>query len=160
MQVQLRDGRQSDRALVLDSIISTYRQAPHAQGASNAVIASLIEPLLSHPHWRLTVACPEGEEDTILGFVLYGVGFRIPTVAWLQVRGPWRRHGIGKALAAHAVGAKFPPEVHTAFMVQRIGPGSPSLVDLAVLHGVSLRFRPYVPLQAALDVIPNGPPET
>lgn len=154
MQLLIRTGCVTDHALVLDSIISTYRQSPHAQGANNAVLASLVEPLLSSPKWALAIACPEDDADTILGFVLYectprpGTG---PAVAWLQVKAPWRRHGIGIALLRHAVGPDLPRELHTAFMVQRVGPDAPTVVDLAKKHGITLRFRPYLPLQAVLD---------
>lgn len=151
MDVQIRPGRPEDRAFVIDSIVSTFRDAPQAQGASNVVLASLVEPLLDSPHWRLAVAHPPGDGDSILGFVLYGVGFRVPVVAWVHVRGPFRRHGIGHALVRHALGDRPPHEIHTPFLVQHVDITGPPIVDLARRHGLVLRFRPYYPLQAALD---------
>jgi GNAT superfamily N-acetyltransferase len=155
MNLVIREGRSSDHALVIDSIVQTYRASPHAQGASNAALASLVEPLLAAPdsHWRLAVAHPEDDDDTILGFILFGVGFRVPTIGWVHVRGPFRRHGIGRVLLRHALGDQLPREVHVAFLVQRVDDGSPSLVDVARRHGVNVRFRPYLPIQAALDFV-------
>jgi GNAT superfamily N-acetyltransferase len=147
MDVRIRAGRPSDHALVFDSVISTLRQSPHAKGASNAVLASLVEPLVFSPAWTLSVAHPEGDDDTVLGFILHSAD----AIAWVQVRAPWRRHGIGRALVRHAFGDQLPRELSTAFMVQRVGDGQPTIVDLAQRYGVTLRFRPYLPLQAALD---------
>lgn len=151
MKLLFRSGVAADHALVIDSVVTTYRQSPHAQGANNQVIASLVEALLFSDSWRLVIAHPEGEPDTILGFAMHGIGFRFPSIAWLQVRGPFRRHGIGKALLHHIFGPDLPKELHTAFMVQSIDTNSPPLTTLAQQHSITLRFRPYLPLQAALD---------
>ena len=154
MRLTLRDGRPTDHALVYDSFVETYRGTPHARGASVATLVSLMEPLLApRAEWRLLVACDPDDEDSIVGFVLYRqrVG-RLPQVAWVQVRHAWQKRGVGRSLlSAAGVPSGQTLELEVPFIVQRIGRerDMPPLVEMARARGITLRFRPYLPLEAA-----------
>jgi GNAT superfamily N-acetyltransferase len=154
MQLEIRPGTDGDTALILDSFINTYHLAPQAGGASKATLASLIEPLIHSERWRVAVACIPDDPDTILGFIVYdsrAIDPSVATVGWVQVKAPWRRKGVAKALLAHA-GVQLDGtcrEVRTPFLVQRITSdrNAPVLTDLLRARGCTARFRPYLPLE-------------
>lgn len=154
MRLTFRGGVPTDHAYVYDSFVATYRGTPHARGASVATLVSLMEPLLAPgSEWRLLVACDPDDEDCIVGFVVSRQrAQRLPQVAWLQVRSEWKRRGVGRALlSAAGVPSGQTVELDVPFIVQRIGRDRdmPTLVELARAHGMTLRFRPYLPLEAA-----------
>lgn len=155
MQIPIRDGRPDDWPYILDSFVTFYSQAPHARGASRAVLASLMEPVLRA--WRTRVAVDPDDDSTIVGFCIFER--RSPRIAWVQVRDAWRRKGVATALLSDSGSVR--EEVETPFMVQRIGlirhssgrweSVGPKLVDIAKANGVTLRFRPYLTLELGLQ---------
>lgn len=143
----------------MDSFVTVYSQAPHARGASRAVLASLMEPVLRA--WRTRVAV-DPDNGQIVGFCIFER--RAPRIAWVQVRDVWRRKGVATALLSDSGSVRA--EVETPFMVQRIGlikhgdrrweSTGPKLVDLAQKNGVTLRFRPYLALELQLELTRQG----
>ncbi len=154
MHLPIRDGRPDDWPYIFDSFVTVYSQAPHARGASRPVLASLLEPVLRS--WRTRVAVDPQDDTTIVGFVIHEP--RQPRIAWVQVREAWRRKGVATALLADTGSVRS--EVETPFMVQRIGlikhggrweSTGPKLTDVAGHHGITLRFRPYLPMALQLE---------
>jgi GNAT superfamily N-acetyltransferase len=158
MKIEVSPRTKYDLAFITDSFVKKAGRAPQAAGVSGSVLASLLEPLLNH--WTCLVACPEGDRDTLLGWVLFEPKRRDrpnPVIAWVQVNGEWLRRGIGRALL-EATGLKCgtatkPLEVHSPFTCQRISEEGPPIMKLAEEHGLTFRYRPYLPLQVQLDAI-------
>lgn len=147
--LSIRVGEAGDIPYVLDSFVDTYSRAPHAHGASRELLASLMEPLLSSPDWRIAVATPYWDPTVIVGYIVYRPAPDL-SIAWVHTRGPWRRRGVARLLLAHAgLGLEKARgvELEVPFMVQRVSAKQPALVDIARKHHVTVRFRPYLPLE-------------
>lgn len=147
----IRKYQPDDRSLLLDTYVRTYRASQHARYASPDLLAEMMDGMLSPTSgWTTSVAVDPESPDVIFGWITWRPteSATQPLVAWLQVRRQWRRRGIGKALTEHAGVSKG--ELEVGGMVRRVdGPGSPFLVDLAEKAGVTLRYRPFLPLLAA-----------
>lgn len=158
MNIEIRPHTKYDLSFITDSFVKKAARAPQAAGVSGTVLASLLEPLLNH--WTCLVACPEGDRDTLLGWVLFEPKRRDrpnPVVAWVHVHGDWLRRGVGRALLV-ATGLKQgtaakPLEVHSPFTCQKVSDEGPGIAKLAEAHGLTFRHRPYLPLQVQLDAI-------
>lgn len=160
MKIEIRPHVPADLPFVTDSFVKKAGRAPQAAGVSGTVLASLLEPLLNE--WLCLVATPEGDRDTLLGWVLFEPKRRDrpnPVIAWVYVRddGPFRRNGIGRALL-EAAGLRYgtaskPLEVHSPFTAQKVAEDGPSVMQLCDAHGLTFRYRPYLPLQVQLDAL-------
>lgn len=107
--VLLRDGRPSDHPLVIDSWLNANKATPRAREMLAAGVywteyKAIVRRLLSEA--RLTVACDEGDEDAILGWLCASApppDNPDPLVHYVYVRGGKRgarRCGIARALLA------------------------------------------------------------
>lgn len=158
MNIEIRPAVGTDRPFITDSFVKRFGRAPQAAGSSGTVLSSLLEPLLNY--WTTLVACPEGDLDTLLGWVTFEPKRRErpnPVVAWVYVHSEWQRKGVGRALL-NATGIKLgtaskPLEVHSPFTCQRIADEGPAIQKLCDDHGLTFRYRPYLPLQVQLDAL-------
>jgi len=135
-----------DRTYILDSFLKGYgRNSSYTTGIPAQVIMSLIEPLLVL--WNTDVALDESGH--IVGWICWQEPNRI---AWVNVKGDLRNHGIGRALLEHAQigqGEVLCPFMPTKFHGQNFPRWAES-------KGYTLRFRPYLPMDAYQKVV-NGP---
>lgn len=136
-KIAIRPITVSDRAYVLDSFVKSYQStSAYAQGVHGEVLVGLIEPLLAL--WNCDVAVTD--DDTILGWICY----RDPTtIAWISVKLGVRHRGVARALLRHA-GVQVPAEIGCAFLATK-----GQFAREAERSGYTLRFRPYLALQAA-----------
>jgi len=145
LSIVIRPGQREDRPFLFSTFVNGYERSHYAHGASARTLAALFGTVLSHPDWALAVACPPDDDGAIVGWILYRpeTSDRAPALAWLHVRGAYRRRGVGKALLAHAgarVGAT--QQVACTFL-------TPDAAKMAARHGLVLRFRPYIAVEAA-----------
>jgi predicted N-acetyltransferase YhbS len=158
LKIEIVPAAPGHRALITDSFVKKFAKAPQCAHISGTVVASLIEPLLND--WKTLVAVPEGDRDTVLGYVVFEPRRRDrpnPVIAWVHVVGDWTRRGIGRALV-EAAGLKTgtagkPLEVHSPFTCQKIADDGPNIMQLCDAHGLTFRYRPYLPLQVQLDAL-------
>lgn len=158
MKIEIIQGLPVHRALITDSFVKKFSKAPQCAHISGTVVASLLEPLLND--WTTLVAVPEGDRDTLLGYVIFEPKRRDkpnPVIAWVHVSGEWTRRGIGRALL-EAAGLKCGTdkarvEVHSPFTATKVAEDGPSIMQLCEGHGLTFRYRPYLPLQVQLDAL-------
>jgi GNAT superfamily N-acetyltransferase len=142
--IAIRSAVASDRAYLLDSFVRGYRASSfYADGVDANVLGGLIDPLLAL--WDVAVAVDPASPDTLLGWICWSGR----AVAWLNVRGDFRRRGIGRVLLSHAgidVG-----DVAVCFLPTAIDTeaGRQDFSAVARRKGYRLRFRPYLPLSEA-----------
>ncbi len=132
--ISIRPGTEGEQRLAIDSFVHEYAKAPAATGTPRGLLAALFVRLLQS--WNFLVAV-EPDADEVLGFIVYD--FQTGRVAWLQVKAPYRRRGVGKALLESADICKGSLDV--PFLPGRAFP------KLAASKGYHLRFRPYLPIQ-------------
>lgn len=158
MKIEIVPAQPDHRAFISDSFVRKFSKSPQAANVSGTVVASLLEPLLNH--WTTLAAVPEGDRDTLLGYVIFEPRRRDkpnPVIAWVHVSGEWLRRGIGRALL-EATGLRVGNavkrlEVHSPFTCQKVADDGPSVAELCEKHGLTFRYRPYLPLQVQLDVL-------
>lgn len=158
MRIEIIPATAGHRSFITDSFVKKFSKAPQCANISGAVVSALLEPLLNT--WTTLVAVPEGDRDTLLGYVVFEPKKRDrpnPVVAWVHVAGEWTRRGIGRALL-EAAGmrqgtAAKPLEVHSPFTTQKIADDGPNIMQLCDGHGLTFRYRPYLPLQVQLDAL-------
>lgn len=140
----MRPGEASDHAIILDSFWERYHLSPYAHGAPGAVLRALMKPLLAS--WKVTVACHPDIPDEVLGYVVW----RDPRcVAWLHVKGKYRRRGVAKAILGH-IGC-VPCEISSPFVAAcPIDQGAPQFTKLAESKGYIVRFRPMIAVSEML----------
>jgi hypothetical protein len=98
--------------------------------------------------WQVLIAAPAADPDFIIGWLLYRDA---NTVGWVHVRpGETRRKGIARKLLDRAGIEKG--IVTVPFLPTRLEDADGSFSRLAQAAGYELRFRPYLPLMAALEV--------
>lgn len=148
--IDIRRALPSDRPFVLDSMRRTLvRNSAYADGLHPGVIDLLIEPLLAT--FTTLVATPDGETDEILGYVVHD-GPR--TVGFLYVREAMRRKGVARALLDKAgVGSG---EVVAPLMVSKLA-GVGNFPRWAETKGYTVRFRPWMSLQLAAEILAPKP---
>jgi GNAT superfamily N-acetyltransferase len=144
--IVIRAGQDADLPYVLDSFWRAFSESPCTAGTPAEVLIARMRWLLNSPSWELAVAILEADSsDLNVGWVVHQPGDR-PRLAWVNVRGGWRRRGIGTALLRHAGIAKPGQHVDCAFLdpdVQRW---------VRDRHGLRLHWRPYLPDVALLDI--------
>jgi GNAT superfamily N-acetyltransferase len=160
MKVEIIPAPVGARGFVFDSFVKKFSRTPQAAGASRVVVSALLEPLFAA--WATLVAVPEGDRDTLLGWVLFEPKRRDrpnPVIAWVYVVEEWQRRGIGRALV-DAAGLKLKLgtagkqlELHSPFICQKVSDDGPAIAKLAEAHGLTYRYRPYLPLQVQLDAL-------
>jgi GNAT superfamily N-acetyltransferase len=131
-------GTQDHRNFILKTFAIEYSRIHHI---NKNIAAAKMGVLLDS--WHTAVAEAEGVPGEILGFLVYRDRGML---GWLYVKQQYRRHGIARALLAHA--DCWPGSVDVAFF-------SPHAAALAKEHGHVLRWRPYAPdteLEAWLNV--------
>lgn len=133
MDIRILDATESHHALILDSFLREYRGARFAAGTPAPVLLGKMQALLKSPTWRALVATPDGDE--VYGFIVFRDA---TTAAWLQVKRIYRGRGFARALTTAA--GLSPHVLEVAFMPDVARPGWPML-----------RFKPYLPDEAALD---------
>jgi GNAT superfamily N-acetyltransferase len=116
------------RNFVLKSFAIEYSKQHHiSKNAAAGKMATLMDA------WKTIVATVDGAGDEILGYLVYRDRGML---AWVYVKHQYRRHGVAKALLAHA--DVWPGSVDVAFF-------SPHGASLAKDRGYTLRWRPYAP---------------
>jgi GNAT superfamily N-acetyltransferase len=158
MKIEIIPAAPEHRAFISDSFVRKFSKAPQAAHISGLVVSTLLEPLLNN--WTTLVAVPEGDRDTLLGYVIFEQRRRDkpnPVIAWVHVSGEWTRRGIGRALL-EATGLRVGNavkrlEVHSPFTCQKIADDGPSIAELCEKRGLMFRYRPYLPLQVQLDAL-------
>ena len=86
--------------------------------------------------WGITVATPDGEPDSVIGFVVSRPYPRLQ-VAWLQVKAPYRRAHVATALWEHIAGPNQ-REIECAFIDSKVAK------MVLQLFGQTLRLRPHL----------------
>lgn len=143
-KIEIRPATIDDRAFLLDSFTRSYQgKSAYASGVHGQILVDLLEPLLAL--W--TVAVAVAPDDTILGWICYRDAV---TVAWVTTKLDVRGRGVAGALLAHA-GVSRGTEIAVCFM-----PTSGRFAQEAERRGYTLRFRPYLPLQAAAGAASDG----
>jgi GNAT superfamily N-acetyltransferase len=158
MKIEIIPADESHRPFITDAFVRRFSRAPQCAGVSGTVVSTLLEPLLND--WHALVAVPDGDRDTLLGYVVYEprrAGKANPVIAWVYVVETWTRKGIGRALL-FATGLRLgtqgePLEVHSPFTAQKVSEDGPSISALCEKHGLVFRYRPYLPLQVQLDAL-------
>lgn len=136
--IQIRAGRDDERPLVFQSFIREYRRSPYAKDVPAEVLMVMLTRLLEA--WGFTVAV-EPEANEVLGFIIARAPNR---VAWLQVKRPYRRHGVARALVM-AAGIER-GDVLTPFFLPGKTDSGVRIDHLASSHGYEIRFRPWMAL--------------
>lgn len=106
-----RPATQEDVAFVLNSFSHEFSRSVYSDGLARVQVRQLMVTILQRPDWNATILCESEVPDEILGYIVW----RSPTqIAWLQVKGRYRRQGIAHALLA-AIGAQ-PGPVKATFL--------------------------------------------
>lgn len=141
-----RSATESDRAFVVDSLVSSFRTA-HAAGLIamddwRDVMERQVVKLLERPGVVVTVACRPGEEDTgadVYGWIAVEQG-EPPLVLYCYVKQPYRRLGMARGLfRAAGVDPAQPFEfaAKTAVVSKLLGK-----IPRAKWHPLRARFTP------------------
>lgn len=130
-EILIRKGTELEWKLAFDSFCEEYREAPCAGGTTRALLAGMFGVYLMQ--WRYLVACEPETPQEILGFI---VASSRGAVAWLQVKAPYRRRGVARALLNAADVTKG--KVITPFL-----PGGALNAQLRE-HGYHLCHRPWM----------------
>jgi GNAT superfamily N-acetyltransferase len=139
-KIVIRSSVAQDRPYLIDSFVRSYRSnSAYAQGVHGELLVGLVEPLLAL--WNVAVAA-DIEDDTILGWICWRDA---KTVAWIKVKEGVNGKGIARALLRHA-GVQCPSEIACPFL-----PTAHQFAREAERRGYTLRFRPYLALQAARE---------
>ena len=142
--IAIRNATAGDLNYLRSNFANSFKHSGYANGTSNEVLRTLLDPLLAS--WTTLIATPVDDSSVILAWLL----FRDPTtVAWVHVRPEIRRKGIAAQLLAHAGIVKG--ELLTPFLPTKLEGAEGSFSNLSKAHGYTLRYRPYLPLQIALD---------
>jgi hypothetical protein len=143
--LEIRDVVTADRPFLLATIRETLvANSAYYNRVHPAVITTLIEPVLIT--YRGLIAHPEGEPDTILGFIL---AEDQNTVGFIYVRNQFRRHNIASLLLSHASIQRG--EIVCPFIVTKLnGQNFPRFVES---KGYKLRFRPFIPLEIQANIL-------
>jgi hypothetical protein len=136
--IQIRAGRDDERPLVFQSFIREYRRSPYAKDVPAEVLMVMLTRLLEA--WGFTVAV-EPDADEVLGFIVAQAPNR---VGWLQVKRPYRRNGVARALIT-ATGIER-GDVLTPFFLPGKTDSGTRIDRLASSHGYEIRFRPWMAL--------------
>ncbi len=140
--VIVRDGRQSDIALLCSSFANIYssKRSHYGYCVPPQILVNKLEILINSPRWKLLVAAPSTADDEVMGMLLYRPITRATpwqTVAWVTVKPLWQRKGIAKAL--FAVAKLIRGDVECAFLIED------DVMRWSEQHGYTLLFRPYLP---------------
>lgn len=140
----VRSATADDLNYLRSNFAQSYRHSAYCGETSTDVLRTLLDPLLAS--WTTLIASPTGDPAFIVGWLLY----RDPkAVGWIHVRPGVRRRGIAGTLLQHAGITKG--EISTPFMPSKLEGADGSFLNIARSHGYELRWRPYQPLQVALD---------
>ena len=133
-EIGLRPMEPEDRGFVVKSFLTSYGRSHYAAGVPGAVLVELLDPMLIV--WPTTLAvAPDGE---LLGWVCGKDG----NLAWVFVKPDFRGRGVARALLAHAgVGRQV-----TMPFAPTKGPGGKSFAAYVRGKGLTVHFRPYLPL--------------
>lgn len=141
--IEIREATEPEHVLVYDSILRTFGRSCYGHGVPARLLLSKAEALIASPRWRVSVAVLAEVPDEVCGFMLWrpepiGLG-------WLQVKEPYRKRGVAKALLASALTHVPHAGIPCAFLV-------PEAAKLAASKGLTLRYRPYLPDCEAYDL--------
>ncbi len=115
LRVEIREGKPEDEAFIFQTWLLGMKKASYEvrrmrDGVYFARWHRLIEDILERGATVL-VACPPGDPDTILGYVVAETAREKPVIHFCYVKLPWRRLGIATKL----ITARIPDPNQAAF---------------------------------------------
>jgi len=96
MSLRVREGRETDKAFVMDAWRRSFEDAPAVRGADRVHFRSEMERTIGRLFRTATVrvACDPADEDTIVGFAV----FTGPELHYVYVKQAFRKMGIARQL--------------------------------------------------------------
>lgn len=103
--IEIREFRpEEDQAFIFSSWLRTYKHHSYfAKRIKHALFFkghhAVIEHILEKPTTTVAIACPKGDLDTILGYLVYEPAKESrPVIHFVFVKEPFRRMGMAKTL--------------------------------------------------------------
>jgi len=131
----VRKATEGDLAFVLDSFTKDYARVPYTEGLTRSQVRNLMVTLLSAPGWCCSILCDDEERDEIIAYAVWKAK---DVIAWLHVKGIYRRRGMAKRLL-NAIGARPGP-------IRTPNPPGSKLARAARARGWQIHPRPYLDL--------------
>ena len=93
--ITIRKANTSDEAFILDSFVEEFRASVYCDEVPRTLIRGLLLEKIYSPSWNVTILCDDETEDEIIAYVVWKDSQHI---AWVHVKGIYRRQGFAKQI--------------------------------------------------------------
>lgn len=122
LPIRFRNPKASDRALILNAWLKSYRKAFAAEGISNTIYYAEHHEVARSILERgcVVVACDDTNPDVIIGFIAAEVVDEALVIHYLYVKNSFRGFGIGKLLYETVRAQENPEIVYCTHMTDQV----------------------------------------